>query len=513
MTMPLKADPFAPGGEFVAGMPSARVCTIALLAVALAPGPSAALPDLLRHGSRDQVANLNKQMAGRLLDFTHNHGCDRRIHSPALNEKRDVYVYLPPGYDGTTQFPAALWLHGFGQDETSFLELVRYFDQAIASGQIPPMVIAAPDGSVTGHIAVFNVGSFYVNSHAGRYADYVVQDVWHGFVRRQFAVRPEREAHILAGASMGGFGAYHLGFKNRAEFAHLIGLFPPLDLAYADCHGRYFGDYDPFCRGVRTVFPRNEIIGRFYGVVLVRSRRITDPLVGRWAPLDERSAFVRTANPADMLDSCDIRPGEFNMFIGYGTKDEFNIDALAQSFVERSGRRGIRPDVFVVPGGKHDFETAALCSSHWSPGPARRSARMPRRPVDRAGSSVVRERSRRPRPRAISSQGRCPRSARGASGLRPDRHGAVEHPDQTRSSGDGSCGSPGCGCRGERSGWCGWTTATKPSRSRSGRSPTYFTPRTRPPWPTNCPARPPRSRSNRSKCCRRSTARRCGRPG
>lgn len=343
----------------MAGTPTALPRTLlALFVLAFAAGPaSARLPELFRHGHRNQVADLNKRLAGRLLDFTHNHGCDRRLFSPALNEKRDVYVYLPPGYDGTTPFPAALWLHGFGQDEVHFLQLVQYFDQAIRTGQIPPMIIAAPDGSVTGHVSLFNVGSFYVNSHAGRYADYVIQDVWHGFVRRHFAVRPEREAHVLAGASMGGFGAYHLGFRNKPEFAHLVGIFPPLDLTYANCHGRYLADFDPLCRGVRTEFPRNEIIGRFYGVLMVRSRRITDPLVGRRAPLEERSAFVRGVNPADMLETCDVRPGEFNMFIGYGTGDEFNIAATTPSFVERCAKRGIRPDVFVVPNGRHNIET------------------------------------------------------------------------------------------------------------------------------------------------------------
>jgi S-formylglutathione hydrolase FrmB len=331
---------------------------LAVFALAVAAGPaSGRIPDWFHFCHRDQIADLNRRLAGRLLDHTSNHRRDNRLFSPALGEKRSVYVYLPPGYDGTTPFPAALWLHGFGQDERSFLDLVPEFDRAIATGRIPPLVIAAPDGSVRGRVSLFNSGSFYVNSRAGRYADYIVQDVWHGFVRRHFRVRPERDAHLLAGASMGGFGAYHLGFTHKGEFAHLIGIFPPVDLTYADCRGRYLSDYDPFCRGVRTVFPRNEIVGRFYGVVLVRSRRLTDPLVGRRTDLDERSAFVRQINPADLLEACDVRPGEFNLFLGYGTRDEFNLDAQVQSFAEKCHRRGVRPDVFVVPGGKHNIDT------------------------------------------------------------------------------------------------------------------------------------------------------------
>ncbi len=55
---------------------------------------------------------VNRQIHGRIVDFTHNHGADRRIWSPALQQKRDLYVYLPPGFDPCRQYPLLLWLHG-----------------------------------------------------------------------------------------------------------------------------------------------------------------------------------------------------------------------------------------------------------------------------------------------------------------------------------------------------------------------------------------------------------------
>ena len=48
---------------------------------------------------------VNRQLHGRVLDYTANHGQDRRIYSPALCQKRDLYVYLPPCYDPCKQYP------------------------------------------------------------------------------------------------------------------------------------------------------------------------------------------------------------------------------------------------------------------------------------------------------------------------------------------------------------------------------------------------------------------------
>ena len=67
-----------------------------------------------------------------------------------------------------------------------------------------------------------------------------------------------------------------------------------------------------------------------------------------------------------MLFTYNIRPGEFGMFIGYGTKDEFNIDAQVEHFLDLAGRKGIHPDVVVIVGGHHDRPTGlkmfpALC--------------------------------------------------------------------------------------------------------------------------------------------------------
>ncbi len=328
---------------------------LAAAAVLAACGPAVALPDVLGFRSRYEIEQLNRQMAGRVADYTDNHGVDRRIYSPALQSKRDAYVYLPPGYDGVKRFPVMLFLHGLGQDEKIFLDVVPKFDDAIRGGTCPPMVIVVPDGTVSGSPRATEAGSFYINSKAGRFGDYIAQDVW-PWALRTFAVRPERDAHVIAGASMGGFGAFNVGFKQRDQFGHIAGVLPPLNLRYGDCYGRYLRDYDPDCFALRPIERRNEVVGVFYGVLPIRSRRMLDPIVGK--DFSTATPFISRENPYEMLAAYDIRPDEFGLFIGYGKRDEFNIAAEVESFLAEAARRNIFPTTIVLPEGRHNVKGA-----------------------------------------------------------------------------------------------------------------------------------------------------------
>src|SRR5262249_53295287 len=150
----------------------------------------------------------------------------------ALCEKRDLYVYLPPCFDASKQYPLMIWLHGFAQDESSFLnDVVRPLDQAIASGCLPPCIVAAPDGSLHGVRSYISAGSFFLNTKAGRFEDYLLVDVWN-FLIENFPIRPEPEAHVLIGASMGGAAAFNQTLKNSDRFKVAVGIFPPLNVRW-----------------------------------------------------------------------------------------------------------------------------------------------------------------------------------------------------------------------------------------------------------------------------------------
>jgi S-formylglutathione hydrolase FrmB len=308
----------------------------------------------IRPGQWARLDYLNGTLQGAVLDYTHNHGADRRIYSPALGERRDLYVYLPPGYDPARAYPAMIFMHGIAQDEQFFLRVAPEFDTAMACGQLPPFIIVAPDGSIRGEPKLLRGASFYLNSNAGRFEDWIVCDAWN-FLRANFAIRPEREAQMLCGGSAGGFAAYNIGFKHRDEFKVLAGFLPPLNLRYEDCHGRYFTNFDPSCTGLRERLKPWQPVARFYGLIAIRQKQLSWPLFGK-----DREAIHRISaeNPVEMLDRCDIRPGEFDMFVAYGGRDEFNIDAQVESFLHAARSRGLAADVAYDPNGHHTSATA-----------------------------------------------------------------------------------------------------------------------------------------------------------
>jgi S-formylglutathione hydrolase FrmB len=305
-----------------------------------------------------KLERINRKLHGRLIDHTANHGVDRRIWSPALGQKRDLYVYLPPGYDPAKQYPLILYLHGFAQDEVTFIERVApRLDRAIVAGEFPPVIVAAPDGSLSGLDCLFSAGSFFINSKAGAFETYLMEDVWN-FVHAHYSVRPEREAHAVVGVSMGGGAAFNKAIKYRERFAVVAGVFPPLNLRWLSCRGRYRDKFDPCCWEWRTDFSRShEVVARFAGgLVPIRLKRLVQPLYGRNNP--DTAAEVSRENPIEMLEPSNVRPGDLHMYIAYGGHDEFNVDTQVESFLYVARRRGLEITVHFDPEGHHNKRTA-----------------------------------------------------------------------------------------------------------------------------------------------------------
>jgi enterochelin esterase-like enzyme len=125
-----------------------------------------------------------------------------RFNSSLLNRAMNYSVYLPPDYyTSTRRYPVVYLLHGLGDTETGWVqfgEANRIADEAIKSGEIPPMIIVMPDAAVT----------WYMNDYQAknRYEDMFVQE-FVPYIDSTLRTRTDRSFRAVAGLSMGGHGA------------------------------------------------------------------------------------------------------------------------------------------------------------------------------------------------------------------------------------------------------------------------------------------------------------------
>lgn len=156
-----------------------------------------------------------------------------------------VAIYEPPGYDAARAeaYPLLLWLHGGNGSEKDMLFFKSVFDREIASGRVPPLVIATPSGR----------RSLYMDFRDGieRWESYILSDVL-PFVRRSAHVDTSRERTFIGGVSMGGLGSLRIAFKHPEIFAGVIALEPAIEAAL---EWKGAGTRTRFWRPERALFP------------------------------------------------------------------------------------------------------------------------------------------------------------------------------------------------------------------------------------------------------------------
>lgn len=136
--------------------------------------------------------------------------------------KRNVMIYLPPGYEQQTKmrYPVIYLLHGFngyGVGNKGWIREgggfnVEAISRLITEKKISPMIIVLPDGSNR------YGGSFYTNSiTTGNWEDYIVREIV-TFIDKRYRTLSKAESRGIAGHSMGGYGALKLAMKHPDVF-------------------------------------------------------------------------------------------------------------------------------------------------------------------------------------------------------------------------------------------------------------------------------------------------------
>jgi S-formylglutathione hydrolase FrmB len=153
-----------------------------------------------------------------------------RINAPSLkntggeNPQRRVSIYLPPGYDNSTQrYPVIYFLHGFAWSDSMLVASDHFdllLDKAISAGKIRPVIMVMPD-----EYTLYK-GSFYTNSTlTGNWADFTAIDLVK-FIDKKFRTIPDRKSRGIAGHSMGGHGALKIAMMFPEVFSSVYALSP-----------------------------------------------------------------------------------------------------------------------------------------------------------------------------------------------------------------------------------------------------------------------------------------------
>ena len=222
----------------------------------------------------------------------------------------------------------------------------------ISRGEIPAAIIAAPDGTYEGKNRITSTHSLWVNGLGGRFEDHVVAEVL-PFVCGRTRSAPSASAHALLGISAGGYGAMAIAIKHRHIFGAVATIAGPLNMRYDNCQGRYGDDFDPATYRERTEYDPDMLIGQFYfGLLRRRVKTYLEPVYG---PGPDMIAKVARDNPADLLTSTDLRPGELAIYVNYPSRDNYNFDAQDLSFAWLAAGRGVAVELSQVLGGRHNL--------------------------------------------------------------------------------------------------------------------------------------------------------------
>lgn len=161
-----------------------------------------------------------------------------QFNSVSLGNKINYAVSLPDSYgkNSSQRYPLVIFLHGLFNDEKDWQDrgVQSKLDELRSSGKVGEYIIAIPYGA----------NSFYLNSKNGlRYEDAIVKD-FIPFIDKTYRTQPKNR--MIAGISMGGYGALMIAFKHPEMFvgvaAHCAALFEELPKAPTspkDARGKY----------------------------------------------------------------------------------------------------------------------------------------------------------------------------------------------------------------------------------------------------------------------------------
>lgn len=186
-------------------------------------------------------ANLPKGLLSSGTDTPHPRlRLHRGFPSHYLPDKRDLIVYLPPGYDEQPERSYPVLYMQDGQNlfdpRTSFIpgrtwEVREHADAAIEAGEVEPLIIVGIYNTGDRRLAEYTPDRDPVrdwpggSGEASQYGLTLTREIL-PWIATQYRVRTDRESTGLGGSSLGGLVSLYLGLRYATWFGKLAVLSP-----------------------------------------------------------------------------------------------------------------------------------------------------------------------------------------------------------------------------------------------------------------------------------------------
>lgn len=156
------------------------------------------------------------------------------FHSNLLNKDMGLYIHLPYGYDKSKQYPVVYLLHGFGNNEIEWFDyygMDKVADTLCAEGKLKPVILVSVRMDNSWGMEIKEVKQLAANPrtslYSGPYESYLIKEVL-PMVESRYPVQKDAASRCIAGISMGGYSALHIGLRNPKIFGAIAGHSPAL---------------------------------------------------------------------------------------------------------------------------------------------------------------------------------------------------------------------------------------------------------------------------------------------
>jgi len=159
----------------------------------------------------------------------------RDFASAYLPDKRNLIVYVPPGYDKHPERTYPVLYLNDGQNlfdpRTSFIpgrtwEVREHADAAIRAGEVEPLIIVGIYNTPARMAEYTHERNWQMGGgEAAQYGLTLTREIL-PFIAAQYRVRTDRDSTGLGGSSLGGLVSLYLGLRHAEQFGKLAVLSP-----------------------------------------------------------------------------------------------------------------------------------------------------------------------------------------------------------------------------------------------------------------------------------------------